>query len=100
MPDNEMSAEERAEWIASRVKNAMGVELRESIAAHIKDAEAAAQERGRREGLEEAAIIIDMTCKFADARACLRTVTDFAVREILIATAIAIRSRLTKKDSE
>src|SRR3990167_9395552 len=56
MPDNEMSAEERAEWIASRVLNAMGVELRESIAAHIKDAEAVAQERGRREAEELVAV--------------------------------------------
>ena len=84
MPDNEMSAEERAEWIASRILNAMGVELRESIAAHIKDAESAAQERGRREGLEEA------------ARIAVYYPEQYCARQNM---ATAIRSRLTKEST-
>ena len=99
MPDNEMSGDEDRKLSMAAIEELCSG-LPGGALLFIEAQLIAAQERGRRDGLEEAAIIIDMTCKFADARACLRTVTDFAVREILIATAIAIRSRLTKKDSE
>src|SRR3990167_10048116 len=102
MPDNEMSAEEVSKWIlhnleteevqslfgGKRIPKPLTADWWEALNELLQVALAVAQERGRREGLDEAAKVAETW------------ITDGPGWRLQDRIAAEIRSCLTRKDSE